>query len=157
MKDDPNAGDWYCAEIRRILLADRIEVNYYTTTTPALTTHQEATVSERSRSIESAAFLITWCLDKGTGLPTTTPPTTDYGKLDYLWWGRIPMEDVDKHILVRAIGLSALGKLDKRTIRFAAQLVIPHHEGAGGVEDFEDKESFQKHVKRVNNRRKRKR
>ncbi len=35
MKDDPNAGDWYCAEIRRTL-ADRIEVNYYTTATPAL-------------------------------------------------------------------------------------------------------------------------
>jgi hypothetical protein len=29
MKDDPNAEDWYCAEIRKIL-ADRIEVNYYT-------------------------------------------------------------------------------------------------------------------------------
>ncbi len=26
MKDGPNAGDWYCAEIRKIL-ADRIEVN----------------------------------------------------------------------------------------------------------------------------------
>jgi hypothetical protein len=30
IKDDPNAGTWYCAEVRKIL-ADRIEVNYYTT------------------------------------------------------------------------------------------------------------------------------
>jgi hypothetical protein len=26
VKDDPNANDWYCAEIRKVL-ADRIEVN----------------------------------------------------------------------------------------------------------------------------------
>jgi len=67
------------------------------------------------------------------------------------------MEDVDKHILVRAIGLSALGKFDKITITMAAQLDIPHHEGAGGVDDFVDKVTFQKHVGKVNNRRKRKR
>ncbi len=67
------------------------------------------------------------------------------------------MEDMDKHILVRAPGLSALGKFDKTTIKLAAQLDIPHHEGAGGVEDFVDKETFQKHVKRVSNRNKRKR
>ncbi len=35
MKDDPGVVTWYCAEVRK-LLADRIEVNYYTTVTPAL-------------------------------------------------------------------------------------------------------------------------
>jgi hypothetical protein len=34
------------------------------------------------------------------------------------------MEDVDKHILIRAVGLSALGKLDSTTIKLAAQLDI---------------------------------
>ena len=67
------------------------------------------------------------------------------------------MEDVDKHILVRALGLSALGKLDKITTKLAAQLDIPHHEGAGGVDDFADKKTFQKYVRKVNNRNKRKR
>ncbi len=67
------------------------------------------------------------------------------------------MEDVDKHILVRSVGLSALEKLDSTTIRIAAHLDIPHHEGAGGVDDFVDKDSFQKHLKRVKNRKKRKR
>jgi hypothetical protein len=62
------------------------------------------------------------------------------------------MEEVDKHILVRGLGLSALGKLDAKTVKIAAQLEIPHHEGAGGVDDFVDRESFQKHVKRVSNR-----
>ena len=62
------------------------------------------------------------------------------------------MEGVDKHILVRGLGLSALGKLDSETVKIAARLDIPHHEGAGGKEDFADHESFQKHVKRVSNR-----
>jgi hypothetical protein len=114
-------------------------------------------VKEISKSIKAATFLRTWCLDKGTGLPTTTPPLTSHGRLNHLWWGRIPMEDVDKHILVRSVGLSALEKLDSTTIRIAAHLDIPHHEGAGGVDDFVDKDSFQKHLKRVKNRKKRKR
>ncbi len=50
-----------------------------------------------------------------------------------------------------------MGKLDTKTVKIAAQLDIPHHVGAGGFEDFVDKESFQKHVKRVSNRNKRKR
>ncbi len=53
--------------------------------------------------------------------------------------------------------MSATGKLDKDTIKIAANLEIPHHEGAGGAEDFINKEAFQKHVKRVSNRLKRKR
>jgi hypothetical protein len=56
------------------------------------------------------------------------------------------MEDVDKYILVRGLGQSALGKLDNETVRIAAHLDIPHHEGAGGIEDFADIESFQKDV-----------
>ena len=156
IKDDPNAKDWYCAEIRKIL-ADRIEVNYYTTITPPSADYEGATLNERSRNIKMATFLRTWCLDKGTGLPTTTPPLTDHSRMNHLWWGRIPMEDVDKHILIRAIGMSALGKLDKTTTRLASLLGIPHHEGAGGVEDFVDRDTFQKHVKRVKNRSKRKR
>ena len=68
------------------------------------------------------------------------------------------MEDVDKHILIRsAVGLSALGRLDSTTIKLAAKLDIPHHEGAGGAEDFVDRDSFQKHLKKVKNRKKRKR
>jgi hypothetical protein len=156
IKDDPKATTWYCAEIRKIL-ADRIEVNYYTTVTPALPDYSESPIEERKERLKEANFLRTWCLDRGKGLPTTTPPTTTHGKVRHLWWGRIPLEDVAKHILVRGVGLSALGKLDEDTIKLAANLSIPHHEGAGGEEDFESRESFQKHVKRVGNRLKRKR
>ncbi len=66
------------------------------------------------------------------------------------------MEEVDKHILVRGLGLSAQGKLDSETVRIAAHLDVPHHEEAGEVEDFVDREAFQKQVRRVSNRKKRK-
>jgi hypothetical protein len=156
VKDDPNARTWYYAEIRKIL-ADRIEVNYYTTVTPAILNYLDTSSTLREERLGEANFLRTWCLDRGKGLPTTTPPLTNHGKMRHLWWGRIPLEDISKHILVRGVGLSALGKLDADTIKLAAKLQIPHHEGAGGVEDFEDRESFQRHVKRVSNRLKRKR
>ena len=55
IKDDPNAKDWYCAEIRKIL-ADRIEVNYYTTITPPLANYEGATLNERSRNIKMVNF-----------------------------------------------------------------------------------------------------
>jgi hypothetical protein len=156
IKDDPMAATWYCAEIRKVL-ADRIEVNYYTTITPVLPDYPESPIAERRERLREANFLRTWCLDRGKRLPTTTPPTTTHGKLKHLWWGRIPLEDVGKHILVRGVGLSALGKLDADTIKLAANLNTPHHEGAGGEEDFDSREAFQKHVKRVSNRLKRKR
>jgi hypothetical protein len=56
VKDDPNASDWYCAEVRKIL-ADRIEVNYYTTITPPIAAYKNASVKERSKNIKSATFL----------------------------------------------------------------------------------------------------
>ncbi len=77
--------------------------------------------------------------------------------MKHLWWGRIPLIDVVKRILIRGVGLSALGKLDEDTIKVAANLNTPHHEGAGGEQDFDSRKSFQKHVKRVSNRLKKKR
>jgi hypothetical protein len=140
------------------MLADRVKVNYYTTITPALPDYPESSCEERKERLEEANFLRTWCLDRGKGLPTTTPPATTHGKLKHLWWGRIPLEDITKHILiVRGVGLSALGKLDEDTIKLVANLGIPHHEGAGGETDFDTRESFQRHIKRVSNRLKRKR
>ena len=156
MKDDPMAVTWYCAEVRKVL-ADRIEVNYYTTATPALEEFQESSRMQREERLKEAHFLRTWCLDRGKGLPTTIPPATNHGRMKHLWWGRIPLEDIDRHVLIRGVGLSALGKLDRTSRELVAKLDIPHHVGAGGEEDFVDNESFQKHVRRVSVRLKRKR
>jgi hypothetical protein len=78
--------------------------------------------------------------------------------MNHLWWGKIPMEAVSSHILIRNVGLDATGKLDQATLNLSAKLKLPHHVGAGGEEDFTDKEAFQKHhVRRVSNRNKKKR
>ena len=53
--------------------------------------------------------------------------------------------------------MSALGKLDNETIKISAKLEIPHHEGAGGAEDFTNNEAFQRHIRKVSSRLKRKR
>ncbi len=50
IKDDSGANDWYCAEIRKIL-ADRIEVNHYTTITPAITDYKDASLKDRAKNI----------------------------------------------------------------------------------------------------------
>ncbi len=58
------------------------------------------------------------------------------------------MEDIDKYILIRDVGLDASGKLDKITINLTVNPKIPHHQGAGVKDDFADKETFQKQLKR---------
>ncbi len=111
-------------------------------------------MKDRKERLSEALFLRTWCLSGDIGLPSTTPPATKHAKLNHLWWGKIPLEIIVEHILIRDVGLDASGKLDKITLNLAAKLQIPHHVGAGGEEDFADKEQFQKHIKRINNRNK---
>ncbi len=66
IKDDPQARDWYCAEVRKIL-ADRIEVNYYTSTTPPLENYEETNNAMKRKRLREATFRRTWCLEKGKG------------------------------------------------------------------------------------------
>ena len=56
------------------------------------------------------------------------------------------MDELNDHLLVRNVGISMQGKLDSTTLRLAAMLKIPHHMGAGGEDDFLDKEAFHKRV-----------
>jgi hypothetical protein len=140
LKDDPNAKDWYCAEAitPRTILVDRVEVNYYTTQTPALEDYGKRSTKDKKERLGEALFLRTWCLSGGKGLPSTTPPATKYARMNHLWWGKIPLEVIAEHILIRDVGLDASGKLDKITLNLAAKLEIPHHVGAGGEEVFAD-------------------
>ena len=135
------------AEVRAVL-PDRIEVNYYTTQVPPLPYYMIASKKDKMARMESATFLRTWCL---RGDPIIEPPKSARDRDKQLWWGRIPLEDIDKYILIRDVGLDASGKLDKITINLAVNLKIPHHQGAGGEDDFVDKEAFQKQLKRKRN------
>jgi hypothetical protein len=127
LKEEPEAKDWYCAEVRAVW-ANRIEVNYFTTQTPALEDYDECSVLKRKERLGEALFLRTWCLSGGKGRPTTNPPLTKHARTNHLWWGRIPMEDVTNHILLRDVGLDATGKLDENTTKLASNLRTPHHQ-----------------------------
>jgi hypothetical protein len=98
LKDEPEAKDWYCAEVRAVL-ADRIEVNYFTTQTPTLDDYGECSIQKRKARLREALFLRTWGLSGGKGEPTTNPPSTKHARTNLLWWGKISMEDVTNHIL----------------------------------------------------------
>ncbi len=86
IKDDPNAATWYCAEVRKIL-TDRIEVSYYSTCTPALENYQESPIRQKEKRLKEATFLRTWCMNRGTELPTTAPPITNHGRMKHFMVG----------------------------------------------------------------------
>jgi hypothetical protein len=72
IKDGPLATTWYCAEISRIE-RQWIEVNYYTTVTPALGNYDVAGKQRRISRLKEATFLRTWVLRNSGGFPTTGP------------------------------------------------------------------------------------
>jgi hypothetical protein len=129
IKDGPLATTWYCAEISRIE-RQWIEVNYYTTVTPALDNYEVAGKHLKISRLKDATFLRTWVLRNSGGFPTTTAPKNDRDRVERLWRGRIPIEHIDDHLIIRDIGLSARGKLDRITREIASELNIPHHCGA---------------------------
>jgi hypothetical protein len=120
IKDGQLATTWYCADISRIESQWWIEVNYYTTVTPALGNYDVAGKQRR----------ITWVLRNSGEFPISTAPKNDQDRVERLWRGRIPIKHIDDHIITRDIGLNARGKLDQITREIASQLDIPHHCGA---------------------------
>jgi hypothetical protein len=134
-KDDPNAPDWYVAEVSRVL-ADRIEVNYYTTVAEPLEDYAVQSVAARTRRSADTSWLRTWCLQMGGNKATTRPPTQASRLAKDVYSGQIPLSEVHEHILIRDVKLDALGVINAATTRLAVALPIPHHAGAGGEDDF---------------------
>ncbi len=64
LKDQPEAKDWYCAEVRAVL-PDCIEVNYYTTRVSPLLNYMTASKKDKVTRIESATFLFEDLVSQG--------------------------------------------------------------------------------------------
>ena len=150
---DGLSNDWYCAQIYRVL-GDRIEVHWFTTNTAPLKNYSTASENDRMTNLKGSSFLRTWCLDYGRGQATTKPPKPTR-RLKDVYSGRIPISELHQHLLIRNVGISAQGKLDPTTLQLAVKLKIPHHLGAGGEDDFENKEAFWRHAKQTTHKRKR--
>jgi hypothetical protein len=131
LKDDPEATDWYCAEIRKVLV-DRIEVNYFTTQTPAL---------ENPKNVLKKAEGKDWAYALGRGALVGVKANQQQffrrrsmPEPTIFWWVKLPMESVHEHILIRDVGLDATGKMDQTTLNLAIKLFkIPHHQGVALV------------------------
>ena len=108
-------------------LPDRIKVSYYTTTTPSLLKHNKASHEQRLLRMQEVIFLKTWATS--TGEATTVDPTLSQ-KRSTLWTGLVPVQFLNDVLLVRNVGLTALGSLTPATAALAASLKIAHQVGA---------------------------
>ena len=86
--------------------------------------HGKCTVRDRKERLSEALFLRTWCLNDGKGGPITTPPSTKYARMSHIWWGKIPMEAVSSHILIRDVGLDATWKLGPDATTYLTIVVV---------------------------------
>jgi hypothetical protein len=126
IKDSKESKTWYCAQVLE-KLPDRIKVSYYTTITPSLAKYAKSSYEEKLVRIQEAVFLKTWSTP--TGESTTADPVSSK-KRNKLWTGLIPLKFLDDVLLVRNVGLTALGSLSPLTTKLAANLKIAHQVGA---------------------------
>ena len=144
---EPGADTWYVAQVTEVLL-DKIKVNYYSTQGQSLEGYATTSQDSRMARLADISFLRTWCLDNGRGKATTNPPKQAIRRTKDLWRGQLLKRELDRTILVRNVGMTGAGVLDVTTATLASQLKIPHHQGAGGEDDFVDKPTFERHMRR---------
>jgi hypothetical protein len=134
LKGGKNDKDWYCAKILEVL-TDRIKVSWYTTDTEPLSNYRAQSRKARTTNLAHAKFKTTWVMAP-SGLPTIIDPRASKTR-SQLYTGKIPIGELDQHLLVRNVALKPSGRLSPQTLGLAARLPKPHHKGAGGSDDFE--------------------
>ena len=75
---------------------------------------------------------------------TVAPRTSRLLKNSYS--GKVPLAELDQHLLIRNAVLTSDGHLDKATIKLASELKLPHQIGAVNIIDFPDKKSYDLHL-----------
>ncbi len=91
--------------------------------TPSLTKYAKATYEEKLSRVREAIFLKTW------SIPTTTIEPVSFRKRNKLWTGLVPLKFLDDVLLIRNVGLTALGSFTSPTAVLAANLNIAHQVG----------------------------
>ena len=128
LKDGSVATDWYCAQVLKVL-PTHIVVHYYTTQCPPHEDYAKANHQNRKIKISTATFFKTWCLNRGRGPITITPPE-GIGKTRDIWSGKIKIDDLQESLLVRNVVVKPCGKLSELSCEIASKLKYPHHQGA---------------------------
>ena len=127
------------------MLPERIKVAWPTTKVAPLADYKSKSLEEKLARLKDSVFAKTWILY--IGMPTSDV-TLGSAKSTSLWTGKLPIGEWDKLALVRNVGLDSMGVLNSTSIKLAASLSIPHHEGAGGEEDFVSKGEYEKHIQK---------
>ncbi len=114
------------SEVLRVL-PNLVEVRYFTTPTPALENYEHCSVQKRSERLSEICFHRTWHVrfGKHVGRTTYKPPYPNNEDLQ-IWKGVINNFDLDDMLLLRNVRIDAKDKLDKASLRLAAQLPISH-------------------------------
>jgi hypothetical protein len=128
LKDGSVATDWYCAQVLKVL-PTHIVVHYYTTQCPPHEDYAKANHQDRKIKISTATFFKTWCLNRGRGSITITPPE-GIGRTRDIWSGKIKIDDLQESLLVRNVVVKPCGKLSELSCEIASKLKYPHHQGA---------------------------
>jgi hypothetical protein len=128
LKDGSAATDWYCAQVLKVL-PTHIVVHYYTTQCPPHEDYAKANHQNRKIKISTATFFKTWCLNRGRGPITITPPE-GIGRTRDIWSGKIKIDDLQESLLVRNVVVEPCGKLSEPSCEIASKLKYPHHQGA---------------------------
>ena len=155
VKDMVDSPDWYVAQVSKVV-EGKMTVNYHTTADAPLDNYKEALPIDRWSNLRSVSFLRTWVVPPKFE-PVTVEPQPRHGSAEkWIWNGKIPSKTFPQQILIRNVGLDSKGKFDDRTLKLAMSLNIPHHHGAGGEDDFNDKEAYRRRQKEKEKKNKKK-
>jgi hypothetical protein len=119
IKDTKNSKTWYCAQVLENL-PDRINLAI-TTSTSSLPKHKKATDEERLHRMQEVIFLKTWAVPTGEAI--NVDPALSQRK-SKLWTGLVLLQFLNDVLLVRNVGLTALGSLTPETAALVANLKI---------------------------------
>ena len=125
--DGSEAQEWYVIEITKVLDL-HIQVTYFHTPSPPLEDYSNQTLEKITARLEQAHFRRTWYMHGGIhhGQALMTPPYPNNPALR-LWEGPLDIKDLNKMMLIRNVGISTAGRLDKTSLALAAKLSIPHN------------------------------
>ena len=146
MLDPEHTDTWVLAEVLEKYDSE-VKFNYYSTPTPALHNHAQASPEERRAHLKLTHFRKTWFVNSGAhnGRGTIKPPFPNNPDLR-LWTETVPTEEYEALLLIRDAQLSSRGQLSDATIKLIAHNKTPQAhittvdddppvQGASGEED----------------------
>ena len=126
-RDETENQNWYVVEITKVLDL-HIQVSFFHTPSPPLENYSSQTLEKNTERLAQAHFRRTWYMHGGVnhGKALMTPPYPNNPALR-LWEGALDIKSLNELMLVRNVGVTSAGLLEKPSLALAASLSIPHN------------------------------